>query len=84
MAITCCGLNTQKPDPRIVCVAMKPEERTVLCGRCKVAKCCMAHGYSTCAECEEFPCDEMLAFSVHPEHPDGGARVEVLRAMQAR
>ena len=49
-------------------------------GECGLAKCCIDMGLEHCGKCEQFPCEQLKAYSFDKEHGDNGRRIENLRA----
>ncbi len=49
-------------------------------GECDLAKCCFAKGLEHCGKCDDFPCDQLKAFSFDEAQGDNGQRIENLRA----
>ena len=48
-------------------------------GECDVKKCCEAKNLDNCGQCEDFPCETLVAYANHPDEGDGGARIETCK-----
>ena len=36
-------------------------------GPCQIAKCCIEKKYENCSECNDFPCDDLIAYAHDPQ-----------------
>ena len=51
-------------------------------GTCQIANCCKEKKFDNCSQCDEFPCDDLIAFSHDPEHGDNGERIRNLEILR--
>ena len=49
------------------------------CGNCPIRKCAREKNYGTCAECAEYPCDNLKEF--FKSDPTAKTRLDVIRGM---
>ena len=48
-------------------------------GECIIKKCCEDKNLTNCGECEDFPCEDLVAFSYDENEGDNGRRIENCR-----
>jgi hypothetical protein len=82
MGLFHCGANSQSIE-HLTCWGTDGSQEVGSCRRCAVSQCCSAHGFDTCAECDDMPCELLMAFSYDPTKGDGGARIHVLNRLRA-
>jgi hypothetical protein len=77
-----CGLDCQACNFRTKtnCPGCRAAGSKVFWGECALAKCCIAKSLEHCGKCDQFPCEQLKAFSFAKEHGDNGRRIENLRA----
>ena len=61
------------------CVAAKGN---VFWGTCSLATCCQDKGFEHCAQCSDFPCEDLKSFSYDAEQGDNGQRIRNLEALR--
>lgn len=78
-----CGLHCDICTHReaLSCPSCLAADGEMFWGTCQLAKCCMENKYDNCSQCDEFPCDDLVAFSHDPEFGDNGERIKNLEAL---
>jgi len=79
-----CGLDCQTCSFRTTrkCPGCQAAAGKMFWGECTLAKCCIGKGFEHCGKCEQFPCEQLEAFSFAKEQGDNGRRIENLRAVK--
>jgi hypothetical protein len=49
-------------------------------GECAIAQCAIGRGVPHCGSCENLPCERLRSAFAHPEHGDGGERLDNLKS----
>lgn len=66
------------------CSAASPEQKRTSWQGCRIRQCCFStHAFTTCAECDQFPCTliHKKLINPHPEDPRYAYRREVTQNM---
>jgi Protein of unknown function (DUF3795) len=79
-----CGLDcgTCEHREKTGCPGCRAAAGTMFWGECDLAMCCIDKGIEHCAQCDDFPCPHLMAYSYATEHGDNGRRIENLRTQQ--
>ena len=78
-----CGLDCGNCEwrERKSCPGCQAAAGEMFWGQCALATCCIGKGLAHCGRCDEFPCEQLKAFSFsESENGDNGQRIENLKA----